>query len=836
MGCANSKLDDLPAVALCKDRLSYLDQTLHQRYAFAEAHVAYIHSLKSVGESLHRFFDASGGLPTSSPLLNLPPHRKSNAAPAAVEASGSPLPSGNKPDDSGHLHFHSGEDSDEDGSLSDGSGSLHHESPLHDMYPNQNGFNPYPNPNGFNPHHGGGGGGGGYVHMNYMRRHVTPSVSYQQKPVSAETVQFGEASSSAYNNYPAHQFYAPQQSNNSSSYYDYGANYGNPYGYTSYGGGFFGAPATHMPPPVARGVEGNWGSSSSKQTAPPPPPPPPPSTSAWDFLNPFESIESSYPPYTPSRDSREVREEEGIPDLEDEDFEHEVVKEVHGRQKLVDDNNVGKGNGGGGGGGDVKRDSKRVENDDVGPSEGVGDSFHNQRRSASSPESTPVEYEVHMVDKTVAGEQENQGKGGQPVFLNVSEVLREIQVQFGRASAAGSELDKVLEVGKLRYQRKHAAYQVSSKMLCASLPSSSKDHEVSLDRDEEVQLKSMNLSATLQKLYLWEKKLFEEVKVEEKMRVQHDKKLQKWKKYEEKGAEPHKIDALRSEVRSLSTKIRIAIQIVDRISEKINKLRDEELWPLLNELLQGLRRMWKAMLECHHSQCRAVDAARGLDALAFPQNPSDTQLEASLQLEHDLINWTYKFTDWVGSQKGFVRCLNGWLFKCLLPEPEVTADGIAPFSPGRAGAPPIFVICNHWNQSLERISETTEKEVIDSMRVFAMVVWHLRERDKGEMRQRMVANKDMERKVKNLEREDMRMQKEIQSLDKRIALSSGGSETLSISGNVVYQSDTSSKTSLQAGLLRIFESLDHFTSDCVKAYEELLQRSEEVVREREKAA
>jgi len=71
------------------------------------------------------------------------------------------------------------------------------------------------------------------------------------------------------------------------------------------------------------------------------------------------------------------------------------------------------------------------------------------------------------------------------------------------------------------------------------------------------------------------------------MRVQHDKKLQKWKKYEEKGAEPHKIDALRSEVRSLSTKIRIAIQIVDRISEKINKLRDEELWPLLNELLQG---------------------------------------------------------------------------------------------------------------------------------------------------------------------------------------------------------------------------------------------------------
>ena len=462
MGCASSKLDDLPAVALCKDRLTFLDQTLHQRYAVAEAHVAYIHSLKSVGESLHRFFDASagaGGLPTSSPLLNLPPHRKSDAAPPAAEASGiPPSASGNKPDDSGHLHFHSDEDSDEDGSLSDGSGSLHHESPLHDMYPNQNGFNPYPNPNGFNPYPGGGGGGGGgYVHMNYMRRHVTPSVSYQQRPVSAETVQFGEASSSSYNNYPAHQFYAPQQSNNSSSYYDYGGNYGNTYGHMNYGGGFFGAPATSMPPAPARGVEGNWGPSSSKQTESPPPPPPPPSTSAWDFLNPFESMESGYPPYTPSRDSGDVRAEEGIPDLEDEDFAHEVVKEVHGRQKFVDDNNVGNGNGGGDG--DVKNDSKRVEIDDVGPSEGVGDSFHNQSRSSSSPESTPVEYEVHMVDKKVVGEQENQGKGGKPVFRNIFEVVREIQVQFERASAAGSDLVKVLEVGKLRYQRKHAAYQ-----------------------------------------------------------------------------------------------------------------------------------------------------------------------------------------------------------------------------------------------------------------------------------------------------------------------------------------------------------------------------------------
>lgn len=233
------------------------------------------------------------------------------------------------------------------------------------------------------------------------------------------------------------------------------------------------------------------------------------------------------------------------------------------------------------------------------------------------------------------------------------------------------------------------------------------------------------------------------------------------------------------------------------------------------------------MLECHHSQCEAIDGARGLDAIAFPSNPSDTHLEASLQLEHDLLNWTCRFTEWIGAQKGYVRALNRWLLKCILYEPEETADGIAPFSPGRAGAPPIFVICNQWDQSLERIAETSEKELVDSLRVFSMMVLHLREQDKGELRQRMTANRDMERKVKNLEREDIKMQKKMV-----LVTASGDSDGVSsLSGNVVYQSDTSSKASLQAGLRHVFEALDRFTTDSVKAYEELLERSEEVLRE-----
>lgn len=71
------------------------------------------------------------------------------------------------------------------------------------------------------------------------------------------------------------------------------------------------------------------------------------------------------------------------------------------------------------------------------------------------------------------------------------------------------------------------------------------------------------------------------------MRVIHDRKVQKLDRLVQRGAEATKIEATRTFIRSLSTRIRMAIQVVDKISISINKIRDEELWPQLNELLQG---------------------------------------------------------------------------------------------------------------------------------------------------------------------------------------------------------------------------------------------------------
>lgn len=60
MGCASSKLDNLPAVALCRDRCKFLDQALVFTHSLIDSHSAYADSLNKVASSLRRLFDQDG--------------------------------------------------------------------------------------------------------------------------------------------------------------------------------------------------------------------------------------------------------------------------------------------------------------------------------------------------------------------------------------------------------------------------------------------------------------------------------------------------------------------------------------------------------------------------------------------------------------------------------------------------------------------------------------------------------------------------------------------------------------------------------------------------------
>ncbi|KAJ4910074.1 Uncharacterized protein Rs2_04695 [Raphanus sativus] len=94
----------------------------------------------------------------------------------------------------------------------------------------------------------------------------------------------------------------------------------------------------------------------------------------------------------------------------------------------------------------------------------------------------------------------------------VPEVAKEIENQFVKAAESRSEIAKLLEVGKHPYGRKHAA----SKLLHGVTPFTSVSEPPTFaDIEDGLASRSRNLSSSLHKLHLWEKKRYHEVKAEE---------------------------------------------------------------------------------------------------------------------------------------------------------------------------------------------------------------------------------------------------------------------------------------------------------------------------------
>jgi len=225
--------------------------------------------------------------------------------------------------------------------------------------------------------------------------------------------------------------------------------------------------------------------------------------------------------------------------------------------------------------------------------------------------------------------------------------------------------------------------------------------------------------------------------------------------------------------------------------------------------------MWKVMLECHHIQCQAISEAKGLDSIATGGKLDDTRLSAIVDLELELLRWTGNFTSWISAQKNYVKALNGWLMLCLHYEPEITDDGVVPYSPGRIGAPPVFVICNYWSQAVDRISEM---EVINAMQAFTTNLRHLWEQHSVDPRHKITPHGELDRVVRAREREAQLVHKEVDELNKKLVHVSGQNDLPGYSTEV---------SSLQLGLKQIFEAMENFTANSLKAYEELHVRSEE---------
>ncbi|KAK8646341.1 hypothetical protein V6N13_120133 [Hibiscus sabdariffa] len=493
------------------------------------------------------------------------------------------------------------------------------------------------------------------------------------------------------------------------------------------------------------------------------PPPPAPRSAAWDYLNFFDEIYEL--PYFSSK----LVKGGGA----DDHLEAHALKQIHGDEKSTTD-------------------------------------YTEEKRENPSGEAVLVKNGDAEVDTVGVDEPKNQS-GKQ----SVSDVIKELQVLFEKASESGNEVLDMLDTRKFRYHHKNSVYQGSAKIFHTITSNSSetgsllsKEKIDSMDNYEI--LNSQNLSSTLRKLCIWEKKLYDEVKAEEKLRIIHSKKHSRKKTKDQKGADARRVDSTRTSIRALSTKMRVAVQVIDNIAITINKLMDEELWPQINELIHRLFGMWKVILECHSCQYQKVTEAKCLDAITLNENLSDTHLEVTMKLKLELQNWILSFSSWIEAQRGYVKALNGWLHRCLLYEPEdIAAEGVSSFSSGGFGAPPVSVILNQWSEVMDRV---LEKEAAEAMYGFWNSINQVLEHQNSTRGQRIIADKDTERKLKDLERvKKMTLwaRKESTVVPTRDTSTTDGSNTRDASA------------SLQYGLKQIFKAMEKLASQSKQAYEEL---------------
>ncbi|XP_077224578.1 nitrate regulatory gene2 protein-like [Tasmannia lanceolata] len=573
-------------------------------------------------------------------------------------------------------------------------------------------------------------------------------------------------------------------------------------------------------------------------TTPLPPPPPPPGSS-WDFFDPI-GVENGYKQnFDNLTDFRQFR-EEGVDHFigeemgnwekfglvgKDETFIGEIRRDFERAHESTNGITLDKFS-------DLEQarvgEEKRIQSDDI-----ASGSVEALPRNLSSEPGGSKREEKRGLEKEVHAEREDPSEFITHRAKDFLSSMKDIEHRFFRASESGKEVSRMLEANKIQLHcseskgtpsaslflaachlvccrrgiepvphepPQHVTKVITWKRSTSSQSSSSRNPLASASRDdvddsgsdfaEEFCMISGRHSSTLDRLYAWERKLYDEVKASESIRKEYDRRCNLLRHQFARDLNPQVIDKTRAIVKDLHSQIKVAIHAVDSISKRIERLRDEELQPQLVELIKGLIRMWKTMLECHHTQYITISLAyHTRSSSTLSQSESHRQAVAHLQNEIECFGSS--FSDWIKAQNSYVDALNSWLQNCIIPSQDRSKRRMA-FSPRRALAPPIFVLCHDWFGAIKALPSL---ELSDAIKGFITELHDSFGQQVEEQNKKEIA-KNLENKRELETKEDEKCEK------------------------------VSNLSSLQASLTRAFDRLTKFAEASLKMYEDIRQASE----------
>ncbi|KAI3669392.1 hypothetical protein L6452_40627 [Arctium lappa] len=422
------------------------------------------------------------------------------------------------------------------------------------------------------------------------------------------------------------------------------------------------------------------------------------------------------------------------------------------------------------------------------------------------------------------------------------EALKDVEDHFLKAFESGVEFSKMLEFTNVGPLHHLDSKECSEKLIpsiawhksslttspsCRSLLSSSSRSSSSWTGinsnadlfDETGGMESGSHLSTLGRLFAWEKKLYDEVKAGNEMKKIYDRKSSQL--ITENASNKRGIE---DQVNDLYSRLMVSIKICDSISKRIEKVRDDELQPQLIELLHGLMKTWKVMLESHKTQSRTMFEVKTFPSTAALTNDRSRHL-ATLQLEAEIQNWRMCFSSYISAIEAYIEALSEWAYRTIAPEKE-------------SGSPPlVFAICRDW---LTVAKNLPDKAVTYAMKRFAKDLRTLWAQQGIELQQKRKVDRlvaESEKRVVGFEREErnivsskpMNMKNKVDVLAEKKAQLGGFTKMVETEKakhkDYVEETRRVILVGFQTGFSSVFDSLTEFSEVCVRKYDDVMRNA-----------
>ncbi|KAH1113327.1 hypothetical protein J1N35_006705 [Gossypium stocksii] len=340
--------------------------------------------------------------------------------------------------------------------------------------------------------------------------------------------------------------------------------------------------------------------------------------------------------------------------------------------------------------------------------------------------------------------------------------------------------------------------------------------------------------STIERLYAWEKKLYQEVKNAEAIKIEHEMKVAHMRKLEVKRAEYMKTEKTKKEVEKLESQMMVASQAIETTSAEIIKLRESELYPQLLELVKGLMCMWRSMYEIHQVHTHIVQQLKYLNIIPSNEPTSEIHRQSTLQLELEVQQWHLSFCNLVKAQRDYIQSLAGWLRLSLF---QFSKNPLLRNSQESK----IYSFCEEWHLAVDRIPDKVASEGIKS---FLTVIHAIVVQQAEEYKQKKKADsafKDFEKKaaeLRSLESKyspfsvpETNKDPIAEKKTKVDLLRAKAEEEKSKHEKSVSVTRAMTLNNLQMGFPHVFQAMVGFSSVCMQAFESVYNQAKSIEQE-----